>query len=189
VLFGPAPARTGRRGRPRKKGDRLGVPAEIADASTTVWAPVEVARYRRVETIGLADVGCHWYGALGDLPVRLILVREPDTATGHDLALITTDRRTPPAALIGRFAARWSIEVTLREARQELGVGQARNRTPAAVRRTVPFGLYTYTIVWLWYVRSGHHPGDVAAHRARAPRVHHQTGTVLRRCPGRCSAG
>jgi hypothetical protein len=169
VLCGPAPARSGRRGRPRKKGERLGVPAEIAEAPTTVWTPVEVARYGRVATVGLADVGCQWYGALGDLPVRLILVREADTTTGYDLALITTDRLTPAGMLVGRFADRWSIEVTHREARQELGVGQARNRTPAAVARTVPFGLYTYTLVWLWYARHGHRAGDVAEHRARAP--------------------
>ena len=169
VLFGPAPARTGRRGRPRRRGERLGVPAEVADTPATTWTPALVTRYGQVTTVGLADVDCLWYGALGDLPVRLILVREADSTTGYDLALITTDRHTPAGVLVGRFADRWSIEVTLRESRQELGVGQARNRVRRAVTRTVPFGLYTYTIVWLWYARSGHHPADVAEHRARAP--------------------
>ena len=169
VLFGPTPARTGRRGRPRKKGDRLGTPAEIANAVTTQWTQAQVTSSRRVKAVWLAEVDCLWYGALGDLPVRLVLVREAGTTTGYDYALITTDLRTPVAAVEGRYVDRWSIEVTNRESRQELGVGQARNRVRPAVVRTVPFGLYTYSIVWLWYAVSGHHPEDVAEHRARAP--------------------
>jgi hypothetical protein len=39
----------------------------------------------------------------------------------------------------------------------------------AAVERTVPFGLYCYTITVAWYALHGHQPGDVAEHRQRAP--------------------
>lgn len=72
-------------------------------------------------------------------------------------------------ALITRYAWRWSIEVTFAEARDLLGVGQARNRTRAAVERTVPFGLYCYTITVAWYALHGHHPSDAADRRERAP--------------------
>lgn len=37
ALYAPAPPRTGRRGRPRRKGHRLGTPAEIA--ATAAWRP------------------------------------------------------------------------------------------------------------------------------------------------------
>jgi SRSO17 transposase len=37
--------------------------------------------------------------------------------------------------------SRWSIEVAIEDAKQLLGTGQARNRTAAAVERTVPFQL------------------------------------------------
>ncbi|MFI6368546.1 hypothetical protein ACIBG0_38150 [Nocardia sp. NPDC050630] len=50
-----------------------------------------------------------------------------------------------------------------------MGVGQAKNRTRPAVERTIPFGLYVYTIVVAWYVLYGYHPADVAEHRARSP--------------------
>jgi hypothetical protein len=73
--------------------------------------------------------------------VRIVLLREPGTATGYDLALVATDLHSPAADLITRYAWRWSIEVTFAEARDILGVGQARNRTENAVRCTVPFGL------------------------------------------------
>ena len=35
--------------------------------------------------------------------------------------------------------------------------------------KTVPFGLYCYTITVLWYALHGHHPQDAAEHRTRAP--------------------
>lgn len=59
--------------------------------------------------------------------------------------------------------------MTFAEARDLLGVGQARNRTRRAVERTVPSGLYCYMITVLWYTRYGHHPSDASEHRARTP--------------------
>jgi hypothetical protein len=74
-----------------------------------------------------------------------------------------------PTALVERYSARWSVEVCLEESRQLLGVGQARNRTRAAVERTVPFGLPCVSLVVCWYATHGQPAKDVAAHRARAP--------------------
>ncbi len=99
----------------------------------------------------------------------MILLREDGADTGYDLALITTGPTTPAAALITRYAWRWSIEVTFAEARDLLGVGQARNRTESAVRRTVPFGLYAYSITVIWYTLHGHHPAAAADRRENAP--------------------
>jgi hypothetical protein len=48
-------------------------------------------------------------------------------------------------------------------------VGQARSRTENAVRRTVPFGLYCYSITVVWYALHGHHPNDAADRREQAP--------------------
>jgi hypothetical protein len=63
----------------------------------------------------------------------------------------------------------WAIEVAFEDAKQLFGVGQARNRTAQAVRRTVPFALACQSLTTLWYATAGHHPADVAAHRDRAP--------------------
>ncbi|MEU9206762.1 hypothetical protein AB0D27_02085 [Streptomyces sp. NPDC048415] len=76
---------------------------------------------------------------------------------------------------------RWSIQVTFTEARGPLGAGQAHNRTRAAVERTVPFGLYGYTITVAWYALHGHHPAMMPASAASA-----HPGTPprpTRRCP------
>ena len=71
--------------------------------------------------------------------------------------------------MIERYASRWSIEVAVEDAKQIFGAGQARNRLPAAVHRTLPFTLACQSITVLWYATAGHHPADVAEHRARAP--------------------
>jgi SRSO17 transposase len=167
VLYDLAPPPTGRRGRPALKGERLGTAKDLADAA--VFTAFEITRYQRTETVHLAAVTCLWYGSFHTRTVRVILLRDEDTVSGYDLALVTTDLDTPLATLVTRYAWRWSIEVTFAEARELLGAGQAQSRTRHAVERTVPFALYCYTITVLWYALHGHHPADAADRRERAP--------------------
>lgn len=160
------PARTGKPGRPRVKGGRLPSLAELA--KTARFAPVTVTRYGTTVTIQAAVITCLWHGVFGTRPVQVVLLRDK-SRTGYDLALAATDLTASPAAVIERYAARWSIEVAIEDARQLFGSGQARNRLDKAVHRTVPFTLACQTIAMLWYATAGHHPGDAAEHRARAP--------------------
>jgi hypothetical protein len=166
-----APPRTGKRGRPRRKGDRIGTPADIASSAT--WHTVSVSRYGATSTVQVSERTCLWYGTWRTDTVRVILLRETGkntTATkGYDLALITTDLVATPAAIIARYAARWSIEVTFFDVKNILGIGQARNRVPKAVERTVPFGLFCHSILIVWYARHGHEHTDTAARRSAAP--------------------
>lgn len=143
------------------------VPADLA--KTAKFQAAQVKRYGRTDTVHLAEIRCLWYGAFHTQNVRVILLRDDPAEGGYDLALVTTDLHSPAAALITRYAWRWSIKVTFQEARDLLGVGQARNRTENAVRRTVPFGLYCYTITVIWYTLHGHHPADASDHRAARP--------------------
>ncbi|MDQ2709751.1 MAG: transposase [Actinomycetota bacterium] len=167
ALYGPTPPRTGRRGRPAKRGPRLGTPAHLAD--TVSWHTAEVDRYRHTDIVHVAILDALWYGAFADTPGRLVLVRDDDTSTGYDLALFTTDPDTPAEQIIGRYADRWSIETANATGKQVLGVGQARNRLPRAVERTVPFQFLVQTLVTCWYAIHGHHPDDLAGRRADEP--------------------
>ena len=167
ALYGRAPGPTGRRGRPRLKGDKLGKPVEVA--ASLVFQAIEVARYGRVETVRAAVVDCLWYGTFGPIPVRMICVRDRDDPTAPMLALVTTDLNATMADLVARYAMRWSIEVAFFDCRQILGVGQARNRTPLAVERTFAFGMYVYSLVVLWYAISGHRPEVVTERRIAEP--------------------
>lgn len=166
ALYELAPPRTGRRGRPRVKGKRL--PKLTSLASSAAFAPVTVRRYGKTATVQATAITCLWHGVFGTRPVQVVLVRDRATA-GYDLALATTDLAATPAEVIARYAARWTIEVAIEDAKQIFGAGQARNRLAAAVHRTVPFTLACQSLAVLWYATAGHHPGDVAEHRARAP--------------------
>jgi SRSO17 transposase len=164
VLYALAPPRPpGTRGRPRRKGDRLGAPGQLAAAAR--WAPATVRIYRRDQDMHLADITCLWYGCLDTRTVRVILARS-DTGL---LALVTTDLAAGAAALITRYAARWSIEQAFADARNVLGAGEARNRARRAVERTVPFALLIHTPVITWYARHGHNPARITARRHAQP--------------------
>ena len=100
--------------------------------------------------------------------MRVVLVRDKASA-GYDIALVSTDPTATEAQIIERYAARWSIEVAIEDAKQTTGVGQARNRLATAVERTVPFELAITTLAICWYATTGYQPGDVTAARDLAP--------------------
>jgi DDE superfamily endonuclease len=166
ALHGLPPARTGRRGRPRTKGDRLPSLAKLA--ATAAFTQVTVTRYGKAAVISAAPVTCLWPAVFGTRPVTVVLIRDR-SAAGYDLALVTTDTATSAAQVIERYASRWSIEVAIEDAKQVFGTGQARNRTARAVERTVPFQLACQAITTIWYATAGHDPADVDGHRHRAP--------------------
>jgi DDE superfamily endonuclease len=173
VLSGLAPPRVRKPGRPPRKGPRLGTWAELAAAAA--WTPAVVRIYGRDQAEDLAGITCLWYGCLDVRTVRVILAR--DTAT--TLALVTTDLAASPAALAGRYAARWGIEQAFTDARNVLGAGEARNRARRAVERTIPFTLLVHTLVIIWYARHGHDPRDIAARRAAEPWYASKTGPAF----------
>jgi hypothetical protein len=181
ALYQPAPPRTGGRGRPRKKGNRL--PSLAALARTATFTPATVLRYGQTSTVYLASTRCLWYSVFGAQQVTVVLLREQADDTGYALALVTTDLPATPGQVVERYAARWSVEVAIYEAKQLVGVGQARNRVAAAVERTVPFGLACQTLAVCWYATAGHHPDDLTEHQTRAPwyrtKTHPSTADML----------
>lgn len=167
-----APPKTGKPGRPALKGKRIGTPTQIARSAT--WKTTRVSRYGTTSTVKIAEQVCLWYGTWRTDTVRVILVtntgRTTKTSTsGYDIALVTTDLTATAEEIIARYAARWSIEVTFFDVKNILGAGQARNRVPKAVQRTVPFGLFCHSILIIWYALHGHEHDDAAQRRTSAP--------------------
>jgi hypothetical protein len=160
------PERAGKRGRPRKKGDRL--PSLKAIAAAAAFSRATVTRYGKTETVAVSAFTCLWYSVAGTAPVTVILIRDK-SKTGYDIALVTTEKTPDIAAVTERYAARWAIEVAIEDAKQLFGTGQARNRTAAAVERTIPFMLACQAITVCWYAIAGHHAADAEARRLDAP--------------------
>jgi len=163
---GLPPERTGKKGRPRVKGGRL--PSRTKIAAAAALSQVTVTRYGKAETIAAAAVTCLRYSVTGARPVTVILIRDK-SRTGYDLALVTTEKNPRTARVTERYAARWAIEVAIEDAKQPFGTGQARNRTAAAVERTIPFTLACQALAVCWHATAGHHPADVQARRTDAP--------------------
>jgi hypothetical protein len=172
VLYRPEPPRTGKRGHPAWKGERLGTPAEMAAAAT--WARTRVTRYGTTETVDLAVITCLWWGSLHRTPVRVVLVRDLDETKPCTLALATTDLATPGEQIVARYASRWSIEQSIKDGKDLLGAGDAQNRLPAAVERTTPLALANLTILVLWYDLAGRPGADLNSRRQAAPWYRHK---------------
>ncbi len=167
VIHGPKPAPTGRRGRPRVKGERLGTPGEIAArAKASEWQRLSVPGRSEIEALTMAGL---WYSVFGPRAVRVVIVREPSDAKGYRIALVTTDVEAGAAEIVARYADRWSIEVAFQDAKQTVGVGEARNRVRRAVERTVPFGLICQSVAVAWYALNADPAADVARRRRIAP--------------------
>ena len=169
-----APARRpGRQGRPPLKGAKLPTLAEIANTATfqavTVTGPDGRSRTEHVH-----EHVCLWYTPFHTRPVKVILVRNPGTSEGFDVAIASTDVDVQAAELLARYDSRWTIETANQEARAH-GVGEARNRVRRAVERTVPFGFLCQTITIAWYQLHGDPEADLDARRRRAPWYRHKT--------------
>ncbi|MGH8918746.1 MAG: hypothetical protein ACRD0H_10495 [Actinomycetes bacterium] len=167
VLHGPKPPPTGKRGRPRAKGARLGKPAQIA--ATAHWADVTANCYGQQVTMQAATAQCLWYGSFKGAPGRLVLTREPGSKKPYDLGIFSLDTAASPAQLIERYSWRWAIEPSNAAGKQITGAGDARNRTQRAVERAVPFAFLVQSLVICWYAIAGYAPADIDDRRLRCP--------------------
>jgi len=151
ALYGPIPPRTGKPGRPRKRGaKRPSLTAQIADPATT-WAPLVVSRWygERERTVEVATGTGLWYRAgVPGVWLRWIIVRDPSGAV-EPKGFLCTDPAVDPAAALEWYLRRWSVEVTFAEVRRHLGVETQRQWSDLAVTRTTPCLLGLFSVVAL----------------------------------------
>jgi hypothetical protein len=161
-----APARRpGQRGRTPLKGAKLPTLAEIAKRATFT-AVTATGPDGRARTAHIHELICLWYKPFYTRPVKVILLRNPGTREGFDIAIASTD--TDTSELLARYDSRWVIETVHQEAKAQ-GVGQPRNRVRRAVQRTVPFGFLCMTITIAWYQLCGDPHADLHDRRRQAP--------------------
>jgi DDE superfamily endonuclease len=155
ALYGPAPPRTGKPGRPADKGKRLPTPAKIALDPRTQWTPLELTLYgeRTERLVHVFDA--LWYEVCGKRLVRIVCVRDPD-AQRPDAFFFSTDRTLGAQDILEGYSARWCIEPMIREAKQSLGIEGPQAQLRAAVQRQAPFAWFMLSLVKLWYLTRGH---------------------------------
>ncbi len=154
ALYEPAPPRRpGQMGRPRLKGERLPNLSVVAEDPTTLWTPITVANWygsaeRTVEIISETAV---WHSTgLPAVPLRWVLVRDPDLEEFDTQALLCTDLDADPERIVSWFVRRWQMEATFQEARQRLGFETQRHWSEMAIQRTAPALLALFSLVALF---------------------------------------
>ena len=163
----PPARQPGQQGRPPLKGAKLPTLAEIAKSATFEPASV-TGPDRRERTVHVHELICLWYKPFYTRAVKVILIRNPGTSEGFDVAVASTDIDVSAGELLSRYDSRWTIETANQEAKAH-GVGQARNRVKQAVQRTVPFGFLAQTITIAWYQLHGDPNADLDHRRRTAP--------------------
>lgn len=140
-----------RRGRPRKRGDRMASPREMAASIHTRWSERVVSLYQARVRKEICSFVAQWYRVRGAELMRFVLVREPNgmlrvfASTHADLSCVT---------LLERYARRWSLEVWFRDSKQVWGLGGSRVWSEKAVLRLAPWVGLVSGLVVVWYYRA-----------------------------------
>ena len=151
ALFEPAPPRRpGTVGRPRCKGDRLPTLQARLDDPNTHWQQLTVnawyASGKRTLHI-VSDTAVWYHSGLPPVPIRWLLVKEPNGLFPPQ-ALLSTDPTITPQQMLTFFIQRWTVETTFEEARAHLGMETQRQWNDQAIART-PLVLALFAMVAL----------------------------------------
>jgi len=152
ALYAPAPPREkGKKGAPRKKGDRQPTPAQRIADPQTAWEAVTVRWYGGVmRQVELASGTAVWYhSGLPVVPIRWVLIRDP-LGKFEPQALLSTDQGAAAQQIVEWFVLRWQVEVTFEEARAHLGVETQRQWSDLAIVRTTPALLGLFSLIALF---------------------------------------
>jgi len=150
ALYEAAPPRSGKAGRPRKRGARLATPVKLAKAATG-FCEVELDwRGRKVtKLIWTRDV--LWYRVCPDALVRLVVVRDPSGIEPDDF-FFSTDLAMSATEVVEIYAARWSIEMCFREVKQGIGGQQPQSWKYQGPERAAGLSFWLYGAIWVWYI-------------------------------------
>ena len=157
ALYAPAPEPApGAKGRRRVRGGRLPGPAQMLGGRCG-RADLDVYGARRAYRLASA-AAC--FMATPGILLRVVAA-EPLTAGGRArpkerATFYSTVADAAAEQVIGWYAMRWSVEVTFRDAKQELGAGEPQGHSRRAVQRSAPALMLLYSLAVLWFARDGH---------------------------------
>jgi hypothetical protein len=102
-------------------------------------------------------------GCLYTVPERKLrlVATEPLTASGKPRSkyrafYYSTAIDADATAVLQNYALRWTIEVTIHDAKQQLGFDQPQGWSEPAVLRTAPTLMLLYSVIVLWFREQGH---------------------------------
>jgi len=152
ALYDPPPTReAGHIGRPRLKGARRPTLKATLAAEETPWNQLTIAQWygngpREVKVA--TDTAVWYHSGTPPVPIRWVLIRDPHKSF-EPQALLSTNLDQTPEQILTWFIRRWTMEVTLEEARAHLGLETQRQWNARAIARTTPTLLSLYSIITL----------------------------------------
>jgi hypothetical protein len=156
VLYEQAPPKqVGTKGRSRKKGKRLPKMKQWAEDLDQPWTELEFDQFGLHATLAVKTIQALYYTAGGDRLLTIVLVRDLE-GKRPDQMFYCTKLDWDARRILSTYACRWAIECTFESCKQLLGLEDPANRLPEAVKRTAPMALIIYSLVIVWFHRSGH---------------------------------
>jgi hypothetical protein len=150
ALFELPPPRTGRRGRPRTKGNRLPTPSALA-AQLNNWTAAQISIRGKMFERLLCSRTVLWYEVAASRPILLVIVRDPSARQPDDF-FVSSDISITPATIASEYGDRWAIEDTNRNLKQFLGIQNPQSWVKLGPERIVCLAGWLYSAVWHWYL-------------------------------------
>ncbi len=152
AIYESAPPRTGGRGRPRTKGERLPTPAAMAAKLTdTAFTKASVEWRGASKDLLVWSRPVLWYSVDPQHLVLLVIVRDP-AGIMHDDFFFTTDLDADAGHVASHYAGRWSIECVNREVKQVIGGEDPQTWKGQGPERAASLSLWLYAAIWTWYI-------------------------------------
>ena len=150
----PGPQPPGKRGPKPLKGKRQRSLQGWAERADTPWETVEVNWYggQRKQLWVFSHTALWYTPRLPPVEVRFVIVCDPAGKRRME-AFFCTDLQATPVQILHWVIMRWSLEVTLEEARVHLGLETQRQWSDLAIARTTPVLLALFSLVTVLALR------------------------------------
>jgi len=165
-------------GRPRTHNGRLPTPSRMAADAGRPWQCTAEGRE-------LKSCQALWYRVNRRRIHKVVLVRARSGARAF-VCLLCTDAERDDAQIVSSYAARWSIEVTIRDAKQQAGLAHGQCRSARAVQRQATFTATMMACVMGWYFSQGHRTDSLPCRPWYLRKAHPSYQDMLAHARRRC---
>lgn len=155
-LCKPPPERTGRRGRPARRGEMLPKPVEMLGVKGLRRVTLKLYQNTTYK-VRITSVVCRLYLA-PEREVKVVAIEHLTGGRGIEV-FYSTDVSLSEEEILQRYSHRWPVETMFQDCKGHLGLGEPQNRTQQSVRRTTPAMIYLYGVIVLWHEHVRAKPG------------------------------
>ena len=148
------PRKKNAKDRPPEKGQVTGM-KQWADDPDRPWTKLKFNQFGLHASLEVKTIQALYYKAGKDRLLTIVLMRDLE-GKRPDQMFYCTKLDWTPRQILSAYACRWAIECTFENCKQFLGLEDPANRLPKAVARTAPMALFIYSLVVVWFHKSGH---------------------------------